>query len=345
MHNMTPLISFTSKGIYCIPGNFYIDPWMPVDYAVITHAHSDHARAGSKSYLCHDYTKPILRHRLGQDIQVESLAYNQPITINGVKVSLHPAGHIIGSAQVRLEYQGYVSVVSGDYKAQDDGISTPFELVKCHEFVTESTFGLPIYNWMPGKDIKDEIRKWALSNKEAGKTSVFAGYTLGKAQRLMCMLDEVADLYVHYAIANANEALGEAGIILPKATTLHQEEDKKRLQGQVVIVPPSLVGTSVLKKIPNAAVAICSGWMQVRGNRRWKAVDAGFAISDHADWQGLLDTVKATGAEKVHVTHGYTSVFARYLNELGIEAYEVKTAYSNEGEENLPTEQVTEDTP
>lgn len=315
---------------------------MPVDYAVITHAHSDHARPGSKFYLCHDYSKPILRQRLGQDIKVESLPYNEPVTINGVRLSLHPAGHIIGSAQIRLEYQGYVCVVSGDYKTEDDGISTPFELVKCHEFVTESTFGLPIYNWMPAKDIGDEMQKWVLRNREQGKTSVFAGYALGKAQRLMHMLNDVAALYVHYAVANANAALKEAGIVLPDATTLHHEEDKKQLQGQVVIVPPSLIGTSVLKKIPNAAVAICSGWMQVRGNRRWKAVDAGFAISDHADWNGLLDTVKGTGAEKVHVTHGYTSVFSRYLNGLGIEADEVKTAYGDEGEEAPPAEPVND---
>lgn len=327
------LITFTSKGIYCIPGNFYIDPWQPVDYAVITHAHSDHARVGSKFYLCQHYTKPVLQYRLGADIHVESVEYGHELMINGVKVSLHPAGHIIGSAQVRMEYQGYVSVVSGDYKTQDDGLSTPFELVRCHEFVTESTFGLPIYNWLPNKDICEEMRRWVQQNQSLGKASVFTGYTLGKAQRLMKALDGLGPMYVHYAVANTNEAIRQAGIILPEAGILHLEEDRKKLQNSVVIVPPSLFGTSIIKKIPHAAVAICSGWMQVRGNRRWKSADAGFAISDHADWNGLIDTVKATGASRVHVTHGSVAVFTRYLNELGIEAHEVKTAYGDEKED------------
>jgi putative mRNA 3-end processing factor len=332
------LIAFTNRGIFCVPGNFYIDPWLPVDYAVITHAHSDHARRGSKSYLCQHFSKPILKHRLGADISIESIAYNEPVYINGVKVSLHPAGHIIGSAQVRMEYKGYVAVVSGDYKTEDDGISTPFELVKCHEFVTESTFGLPIYHWLSNAAIAEEIRKWVVNNQLNGKTSVFVGYTLGKAQRLMRMLEGVAKIYTHYSVHNTNKAIQEAGIILPETSVLHLEEDKKQIQGQVVIVPPSLLGTSIIKKIPNAAVAICSGWMQVRGNRRWKAVDAGFAISDHADWQGLIDTVKGTGAEKVHVTHGSVSVFTRYLNEIGIEAHEVKTAFGEENEDPVPEE-------
>jgi putative mRNA 3-end processing factor len=327
------LITFTSKGIYCIPGNFYIDPWQPVDYAVITHAHSDHARHGSRFYLCHHCTRPVLQYRLGADIHVESAGYGQELVINGVKVSLHPAGHIIGSAQVRMEYQGYVSVVSGDYKTQDDGISTPFELVKCHEFVTESTFGLPIYNWLSNHDICEEMQRWVQHNQSLNKTSVFVGYPLGKAQRLMKALEGMAAMYVHYSVANTNEAIKASGIELPDASVLHLEEDRKKLQNSVVIVPPSVFGTSIIKKIPNAAVAICSGWMQVRGNRRWKAADAGFAISDHADWNGLIDTVKATGACRIHVTHGSVAVFTRYLNELGLEAHEVKTKYGEENED------------
>jgi putative mRNA 3-end processing factor len=339
------LISFTSKGIYCIPGDFYIDPWSPVEKAVITHGHSDHARPGSKSYLCHHDSKPILKHRLGETSHIESIAYDEPIFIKEVKVSLHPAGHVIGSAQVRLEYKGYVSVVSGDYKTENDLVSTPFEPVKCHEFVTESTFGLPIYHWLSNSEISEEIRHWVTLNQSHGKTSVFIGYSLGKAQRLMKILEGMGKLYVHYAIANMNAAIEQAGIRLPEASTLHIEEDKKQLQGQIILMPPSLVGTNVLKKIPRAAVAICSGWMQVRGNRRWQAADAGFAISDHADWTGLIETVKATGAEKVHVTHGYTSVFARYLNEIGIQADEVKTEYGAENEEPLFEEKKAEPIP
>ena len=179
------LIRFTNKGIYCPQGKFYIDPWRPVDLAIITHGHADHARWGMKKYLCHHFTKPILHSRISEDIEVQSVEYGEKIMINGVQVSLHPAGHIIGSAQIRLEYKGYVSVISGDYKVQNDGLSTPFELVKCHEFVTESTFGLPIYNWLEIEDLNKKLQNWVLRNKENQKTSVFIGYSLGKAQRIM----------------------------------------------------------------------------------------------------------------------------------------------------------------
>ena len=194
------LITFTNKGIYCPQGKFYIDPWRPVDLAVITHGHADHARWGMKKYLCHHFTKPILHKRISEDIECQSVEYGEIININGVKVSLHPAGHIIGSAQIRLEYKGYVSVVSGDYKVQDDGLSTPFELVKCNEFVTESTFGLPIYNWLEVDDLNKKMQNWVLRNKENQKTSVFIGYSLGKAQRIMKAVEGVGKIHVHYSI-------------------------------------------------------------------------------------------------------------------------------------------------
>lgn len=326
------LLQFRKEGIYCPQGNFYIDPWLPVDYAVITHAHADHARWGMKKYLCQHYTKPLLQSRISPTIEVQSLAYGEKIEINGVSLSFHPAGHIIGSAQVRLEYKGYVSVVSGDYKVEDDGISTPFELVPCHEFVTESTFGLPIYHWQSQQAIEKQLQNWVLQNREQGKTSVFIGYSLGKSQRLMKALEGVGDLYVHTSINRLNEAIEQSGIALPKAKVMHLEEDKKSMLGQIVIVPPALLGSNMIRKIPNAATAICSGWMQVRGHRRWKSADAGFAISDHADWKGLLDTVKATNAEKIFVTHGYTDTFSKYLNENGILAEVVKTNFGHEEE-------------
>lgn len=327
------LISFTNRGIYCAQGDFYIDPWLPVDRAVITHGHADHARWGMKHYLCHEYTKPILKLRIGEDANVSTLPYYESTFINGVKVSLHPAGHIIGSAQVRMEYKGEVAVVSGDYKDGYDGISTAFEPVRCHSFVTESTFGLPIYHWKTEDEIFGDIKKWVLNNQANNKTSVFIAYSLGKSQRVMKGLEGVAPMFVHSAVHNINEAIKSAGIVLPETTILTAETDKSLVQNNIVIAPPALEGTNWLKKIPGAAVAICSGWMQVRGSRRWQSADAGFALSDHADWNGLLSSIKATGAETVYVTHGSTATFSKYLNEIGIYSEEVKTEFGKEEEE------------
>ncbi len=331
------MLKFTENGIYCVPGQFYIDPWKAVDKALITHGHADHARWGMNSYLCHHFTVPILKSRISADINVQGIAYNEIIRINGVQVSFHPAGHIIGSAQIRMEYKGKVVVVSGDYKIQDDGLSTPFEVVKCHEFVTESTFGLPIYRWPSIATQHQQLQQWVVENQKMGKTSVFIGYSLGKAQRIMKAVEGIAPIYVHYSIGKLNQAYEQVGIQLPAYEVADFREAVPQVDQQIVILPPSLVDTSVFKKIPNRAYAICSGWMQVRGARRWRSADAGFAISDHADWDGLITAVQATEAEKVYVTHGQTAVFARYLTELGIEAVELQTEFGNE-EDDKPSE-------
>jgi len=324
------LIRFTKKGLYCIPGRFYLDPWYPVDYAVISHGHADHARWGMKRYLCHHHSKPILQHRIHAEINIESLGYNEPININGVKVSFHPAGHIIGSAQIRLEYKGFVLVFTGDYKTTSDDLTIPFEPIKCHEFITESTFGLPIYKWLTDAVLKQQMHDWIATNQANNRTSVFFGYSLGKAQRIMKMLEGVDDIYVHSAIHNLNEAIKSIEVTLPKTSLITADFNKSDIQNKIVILPPALLGSRLLKRIPNAATAVCSGWMQIRGNRRWRAVDAGFPVSDHADWNGLLSAVKATGAEKVYVTHGSQATFSKYLNEIGIPAAEVKTEYGEE---------------
>ena len=334
-------IKFTKKGIYCIPGKFYLDPWYPVDYAIISHGHADHSRLGNKHYLCHQNSKNILLHRLGKDISIETLNYNQIKTINGVKVSFSPAGHIIGSVQIKLEYKGKIVVFSGDYKTNPDFITTPFEPVKCHEFITESTFGLPIYSWKTEADIQKQLQQWILNNQKQNKTSVFFGYSLGKAQRIMSLIDGLDDMYVHSAINNLNQAISESGIVLPKSKLITSDFNKKDIQNKTVILPPALLGSKLLKKIPNAATAICSGWMQIRGNRRWKGVDAGFAVSDHADWNGLLSAVKATEAQKVYVTHGSQAVFSKYLNEIGIESQEVVTEYGTEDNEDAKDQPLT----
>jgi len=324
------LVKFTKKGIYCIPGKFYLDPWYPVKYAVISHGHADHARWGNQHYLCQNDSKAILKHRLGKDISIESLGYNQPKNINGVQVRFFPAGHVIGSAQIKLEYKGFVVVFSGDYKTQPDFISTPFEPVKCHEFITESTFGLPIYKWKTEQELQQELQNWVLQNQQNNRTSVFLGYSLGKAQRILKLIEHVDEVFVNSAIHNLNTAISNSGIDLPKSTVIASDFKKENVQGKIVILPPALLGSKLIKKIPNAATAICSGWMHIRGNRRWKGVDAGFAVSDHADWEGLLQAVKATEAEKVYVTHGSQAVFSKYLNEIGIEAHELKTEFGEE---------------
>lgn len=322
-------VRLTDRGIYCVPGRFYVDPWKAVDLAVISHGHGDHAKWGMKKYLCHSFTKPILKLRIGEGIVVQTVEYGEEIDINGVKVSLFPAGHIVGSAQIRMEYKGYVIVFSGDYKVDDDGLSTPFELVRCHEFITESTFGLPIYNWLKPHEYSELMQAWVQQNRDHGKTSVFIGYSLGKAQRIMKSIEGSGRIFVHSSIGKLNEGMESVGIVLAEYETLNFQEGVKHTDGQIVIVPPALFDSAMLKKIPNSATAFCSGWMQVRGSRRWRSADAGFAVSDHADWNGLIDTVKATGAEKVYVTHGQTAVLSKYLNEIGIHAVELKTIYED----------------
>jgi len=328
-----PIIEFTDKGLYCPLGGFYIDPWQPVDKAVITHAHSDHARVGSQYYLCHTDTLPLLQLRLGNN-NYQTVPWGEKINMNQVTISLHPAGHIIGSSQVRIEYQGEVWVVSGDYKTEPDGISGNFEPIPCHTFITESTFGLPIYNWKPQQQIFHDIQNWVRSNEVAGKTSVLIAYSLGKAQRVLKAIEDVTgNIYAHGAIYNVHQVLVQAGWQLPDIKRITPELTKNDYKGSVIIAPPSADGTPWMRRFAPYSVGICSGWMQVRGHQRRRNADAGFALSDHADWNGLLQTVKATGAQKVYVTHGFQSVFSRYLKELGIEAAEVKTEFGNEDED------------
>ena len=335
-----PLIEFTDKGLFCPQGNFYIDPWQPVEKAVITHAHSDHARSGSKYYLCHHFTKPLLQLRLGENIY-ESIDWKETVNMNGVSVSQYPAGHIIGSAQVRVEYKGEVWVVSGDYKTEDDGIATAFEPVKCNCFITESTFGLPIYKWKTQHSIFIDMKKWIAANNAAGKTSVFIAYSLGKAQRILPALAETGlPIFVHGAVFNVHQALTNSGWNLPLVNRVTVETPKESMQGNIIIAPSGAEGSPWMKRFQPYSVGICSGWMQVRGNARRKNADAGFALSDHADWDGLLSAVKATSASKVYATHGFQSAFSRYLNEQGIEAAEVKTAYGNDEEEINPADPI-----
>lgn len=338
------LLQFTDKGIYCPAGDFYIDPWRPVERAIITHAHSDHARSGNKHYLCHHDTVDLLRLRIGQDISVQGAAFGETVRYNGVSISFHPAGHIIGSAQVRVQQGSDVWVFSGDYKVENDGISGQFEPVPCQTFITECTFGLPIYNWQPQAMIFSNIRQWIQDNQAAGKNSVILGYSLGKAQRLLHNLKGVTDqIWAHGAIYIPHQLLGEKGWDLPEIHRITPETPASAYKNNLIIGPPSAADTSWMRRFNPYALGVCSGWMQVRGNMRRRNADAGFPLSDHADWAGLLQAVKATGAEKVYTTHGFSSVFARYLTENGIPAQEVKTEYGDTDEElSLPETATTE---
>lgn len=325
-----PLLEFTDRGICCPIGKFYIDPWKPVDDAVITHAHGDHAYWGHKHYLAHHLSREVLLYRLGE-INLQTVEYGETITKNGVQISFFPAGHVIGSAQIRVEYQGEVWVVSGDYKTEDDGISTPFEPVKCHHFISECTFGMPVYTWKPQGEIFSEVNNWWQHNVEAGVSTVIVGYSLGKAQRILQNLDlSIGKVYTHGVIENTNEALRRNGVKLNPTERITQDTPRDEIRKGIVIAPPSSVGTPWMRRFQPYSFGYCSGWMALRGAKRRRAADRGFVMSDHADWNGLISAIDATGCEKVYLTHGYTATFSRYLREIGFDAHEVHTLYGDD---------------
>ncbi len=325
------LIVARPEGLYCPPGDFYIDPWRPVARAIITHGHADHARFGMGGYLCHADSVPILRKRLGA-IDVQGAAYGEAVERDGVRVSLHPAGHILGSAQIRIEHRGEIWVASGDYKIEPDGTCAAFEPIRCHGFVSESTFGLPIYRWRPQAEIAGEINHWWRSNAAAGRATVVFAYSLGKAQRVLALVDpSIGPIVAHGAVEPMNAIYREQGVALPATRSL-EGMARADIARALVIAPPSVSGSPWMRRFPDYADAFASGWMQVRGHRRRRGVDKGFVLSDHADWAGLNAAINATGASRVLVTHGSTETLARYLCERGIEASGVRAEY---GEDDL----------
>jgi putative mRNA 3-end processing factor len=335
------MLKFDRDGIFCEPAGVYIDPWKPVDRAIITHGHSDHARFGNKHYLTHHQSVPILKYRLGPDIDVQGVNYGEVLLMNGVKISLHPAGHIIGSAQVRLEYKGEVWVVSGDYKLQQDNVSEPYESLRCHHFITESTFGLPIYHFPSPDEVASDINKWWAFNKESGKNSIIIGYALGKAQRIIKHLNPaIGNIFTHGAVANLNDVLAAFEMGLPP-TQRAAGVTKKELNGDIIVAPPSAIGTPWLKRFEPYSLGICSGWMQLRGARRRRGADRGFILSDHADWNQLNKAVRDTSAENIYVTHGYKSIYAKWLrDEYKLNAVEVDTLYEGENIEEMKPEEI-----
>jgi putative mRNA 3-end processing factor len=335
------LIASTDRGLYCAAGDFHIDPWRPVPRAIITHAHSDHARYGSEVYVCHRDTAPALRKRLG-DVTIETATYGQILTRNAVEISFHPAGHVLGSAQVRVTSKGETWVASGDYKLESDGVSPAFEPVRCHAFITESTFGLPIYRWRPQAETFAAIDAWRRENIAAGRASILFAYALGKAQRLIAHVDPaLGPIVCHGAVEAINALYREAGIALPPTCLATQIANKREFSRALIVAPPSAAASPWLKRFGDYSDALASGWMQVRGNRRRRGLDRGFALSDHADWPGLIAAIEATGAERILVTHGYTEALTRYLREKGLDARALTTAYGDDedvGEGTTPVE-------
>jgi putative mRNA 3-end processing factor len=332
--NEDPLLRLTENGLYCPAGDFHVDPWRPVERAVITHAHADHARRGSRRYLAARPGVRLLRSRLGDDAVIDPLDYGTPLDVGGVRVSLHPAGHVLGSAQVRLEHRGRVWVVSGDYKLAADPTCAPFEPVRCHTFVTESTFGLPIYRWAAADEVFADVNAWWRQNRDDGRATLLFGYALGKAQRLLAGLDpSIGPLYSHGAVEKLNQDYRESGVALPPTTYVGDAPPRTDWAGALIVAPPSAHGSPWVRRFGSAATSFASGWMRIRGTRRRRAVDRGFVLSDHADWPGLLDAVRATGAERVWVTHGYVAVLVRWLREHGVEAEGLQTQFEGERDE------------
>ena len=329
------LIVVRPEGLHCPAGDFYIDPWRPVDRAVITHAHGDHARAGSRHYLAVQASAHVLRTRLG-DIALDTLPYGARIRVRDVGVSLHPAGHVLGSAQVRIEHRGEVWVVSGDYKLDADPTCDAFDPVRCDTFVSESTFGLPIYRWSDPREVIDDIAAWWHANAAAKRVSVLFCYAFGKAQRIEAGLDDAGalgtgPLVVHGAIAPLNAAYRASGVMLPRGRHV-TEVDAAALRRALVLAPPSAAGTPWLRRFAESSDGFASGWMQLRGARRRRALDRGFVLSDHADWPALNAAIDATGASRVIVTHGQVAVMVRWLAERGLHAQAFETEFDDEGE-------------
>ncbi len=325
-----PVLTFTPHGIHCPAGDFHIDPWRPVPRALITHGHSDHARPGHGAYLATDLAAPVLRHRLG-DIALETVAYGERRRIGGATVSFHPAGHVPGSAQIRVEVGGEVWVVSGDYKLEDDGLSTPFEPVRAHAFVTESTFGLPVFRWQKQAAIAAQINGWWRDCVASGSTPLLGAYALGKAQRLLSLLDPgIGPILTHGAVEATTQILRDQGLRLPATVPVTAAVKIADHPGALVLATPSAFGTPWARKFGPVSTGFASGWMQLRGVRRRRAADRGFVISDHADWDGLNTAIHETGAEKIFVTHGYTDIFTRWLRSRGLDAQVVPTEFAGE---------------
>ena len=327
---MGDMVVVRKEGLYCVPGQFYIDPWRPVDRAVITHAHGDHARWGHQHYLASNESVGILKSRLGHDIRIDGLAYGERIVHNGVTISLHPAGHVLGSAQVRMEHEGEIWVASGDYKVEPDATCAPFEAVRCHTFITESTFGLPIYRWPRHADVFDDMNRWWQANAAAGDASMVGAYSLGKTQHVLAGIEaSIGPVYVHPAAEAINAAHVAEGVALPATRPWSDLQDARSLRGALIVAPPSASPPWRWQRAVRVRESFASGWMQQHGARHRAGLDRGFVLSDHADWPGLLAAVDATRCTRVIVTHGDEAVLLRALADKGLECGTFRTSFGD----------------
>ena len=325
------LVVLTPEGLYCPSGDFHIDPWKPVPRAVITHGHGDHARTGMGTYHVAAEGLPVLQWRLGeQDYRVH--AAGERVRIGGAAVSFHPAGHVLGSTQVRIEAGGEVWVASGDYKRDSDPTCLPFEVVPCDVFITECTFGLPVYRWPPASDVARDIVQWRDECAANGEAAILYCYALGKAQRVLAELAAHTDrpAWVHGAVDAGVQVYREAGVPMLDTLRVADEPRGADFAGELVIAPPSAAGSPWVRRFRRAQQGFASGWMRIRGNRRRRNYDRGFVVSDHADWPSLLRTVRETGARRVIATHGDTDALVRVLNEAGIDTGVFATGYGED---------------
>lgn len=334
MTNAPEPLEVRREGLYCPPAGWYIDPWRPVSRALITHAHGDHARPGSERYIAARPSHTLLRRRL-PNAAIDYVDYGETLELGDARISFHPAGHVLGSAQVRVEAGGRVAVVSGDYKRQPDPTCTPFEVVPCDTFVTEATFALPAYRWRPASEVAAELAAWFRANREAGRCTVVFCYALGKAQRLLAELGPWLDtpVYLHGALRPLVEAYREAGVELPETAPVN-DRARGDWRGQLVFAVPSAAGSPWMRRFGDCRTAAASGWMRVRGDRRRRGHDRGFVLSDHVDWPDVLRTVRETGAKRVLCTHGYADTLARFLREeRGLDAAAIETAFEGEADD------------
>ena len=321
-----PLFKISEAGLFCPRGAFYVDPWAPVATAIITHAHADHAVKGSRRYITAESGRRVLWSRMGLHARIDGLAFGDAIDINGVKVSLHPAGHILGSAQVRAEYKGEIWVISGDYKVAPDVTCEAFEPIRCHTFVTESTFARPIFHWEPQHATFDKIHEWWRSNQEQGVASFLYGYSLGKSQRLLAGLDlKTGPVFVHRDIEAVNELYRQSGVPLPSVRTPNSGMTSEEWSRAMILQPPAARWAQGFPHVGNFSSGFASGWMVLPEGNHARRVHQGFALSDHADHGELISAVKATGADQVWVTHGYIDEFVTELRSFGLNAVAMRT--------------------
>lgn len=330
------LIVASDEGLACPRGGFVIDPRRGVELALLTHAHADHARRGSKRYVASRTSLPLLEHRLA-GAPVEGLAYGERRRFGEVVVSLHPAGHMLGSTQIRVEGEvagkREVWVVTGDFKRAPDPSCTEFEPLRCDVLISEATFGLPIYRWRPAEAVFDEMLAWWRHNADAGRCALLCCYAAGKAQRILVELGRrgvaFERVFVHGAIEPGNAAYRASGIPVPHVQgVIDKGRGKKREQdfaGALVLAPPAALRSVWSRRLGEFEAAFASGWTRLRGYRRRYGYARGFELSDHADWPALLRTIGESGAREVRLTHGYASELARWLAEQGTRASVLET--------------------